>query len=55
MGGIAYAGRTQLVVLNFKDNGPGHGLTARRYTEQLLRPLVVPCYGSASGVPFSAV
>ena len=41
-GGIAYGERTQLVVLNFQDNDPGRGLTARRYIDQVLRPHVVP-------------
>ena len=43
-GGIAYGERTQLVVLNFQDNGPGRGLTAQHYIDQMLRPHVVPFF-----------
>ena len=43
-GGIAYGERTQLVVLNFQDNGPGRILTARRYIDQVLRPHVVTSF-----------
>ena len=51
-GGIAYGERTQLVVLNFQDNGPGRGLTARRYIDQVLRPHVVPFFAQHPGYLF---
>ena len=43
-GGIAYGEQTQLVVLNFPDNGPERGLTARHYIDQVLWPHVVPFF-----------
>ena len=50
-GGIAYGERTQLVVLNFQDNGPGRGLKARRHMDHVLRPHVVPFSAQHPGYP----
>ena len=52
LGGIVYGERTQFVVLNFQGNGPGRGLTARRYIDQVLRPHVVPFFAQHPGYLF---
>ena len=36
------ASECSLFVLNLQDNGPGRGFRARRYSDQVLRPHVVP-------------
>ena len=46
--------QTQIVVLNFQDNGPGCGLTVRRYIDQMLRPHADPFFRSTFGVYFPA-
>lgn len=51
-GGIAYGTRTQPVFLNFQHGGGGRGLTAQRYIDQVLRPVVVPFMAQRPGFEF---
>lgn len=51
-GGIAYGTRTQPVFLNFQNGGGGRGLTAQRYIDQVLRPVVVPFMAQRPGFEF---